>query len=118
MHAAFNSSREVVELLMGEDGVDVDKADSDGHTALWYALLGGDEDIVDKLAGKTKTKVGLEDTYKEIAQNKVKMTEALAVFVRQTTGRIMFGTMVFCVCLEYTALRSRAVSRITTHEGK
>ena len=75
MAAAWSSSREVVELLMGEGGVDVEKADSDGHTALWYALLGGDEDFVDKLAGKTKTKVGLEDTYKEIAQNKVKMTK-------------------------------------------
>merc|ERR1712008_88102 len=84
MAAAWSRSREVVELLMGKDGVDVDKADSAGHTALLYVLLGGDEEIVDKIAGKTKTKVGLEDTYHMIARKKVKMTEALGVFVRQT----------------------------------
>ena len=77
--------------MLLDRGADADKADNDDDAALFYALQGGDQEIIDMVASRTMTVVGLDDIYRMIAQEQVKMTEPLVQFIRDTIGRTGLG---------------------------
>ena len=70
-------------------GADVDKADSVGNSVLYFALMGGDEEIIEKIAPRMTTLVGWNKICKEISRKKLRITKKLQQLIKQSldTGR-------------------------------
>ena len=92
MNAALSRSNEVVDVLLLA-GANTNTVDSNGHTALTYALTSKDMAIIDKLS--VLTTEGREEAFRMIASNRINISEPLLQFIREslsTTGKILFGS--------------------------
>ena len=109
MSAAWKMSTDTVDILLLA-GADVDKADSIGDTALYFALMGGDEDIIERIATRMTAVVGWNKIFKEISRRKLRIKKKLQHLIKQSleTGRY-YVWRTFCYFLLNT--------KVLTHES-
>jgi hypothetical protein len=88
MSAAWKRSTDTVDILLLA-GADVDKADSVGNSVLYFALMGGDEEIIEKIAARMTAVVGWNEIFKLISRKKLRISKKLQQLMKQSleTGR-------------------------------